>query len=483
MAQEKTENPTGGMVLVVDDEPHQCLLVKRWLELDGHEVETAHSAEDCLRAMSRLMPDALCVDLNMPGMNGLELLERIKTTHPYLPVIVLTAETGVDTIMSATRLGAYDYLTKPVERTKLVTQLRHAVEHNRIAARLSQLEREVEGKGFPGIIGRSAPMQDLFRKIDRLAACDITVMVNGASGTGKELVAQAIHDSSGRRKGPFIALNCAAIPESLQESELFGHEKGAFTGANQRRAGRFEQAHRGTLFLDELAELSLPLQAKLLRALQERRFTRVGGNQEVRSDFRLVAATHRDLGEAVRAGEFREDLFYRIAVFELRVPRLRDRGQDIELLCQHFIDLFAKRHNHPKARLSPEALAVMGTYHWPGNVRELQNTVQHALVVCDGKTIAAGDLPARMRDAVATTTNPPTAAQPIAGDPHAAPQVAAQTPAGGPMRLPAVTLEALEKMAIEQALERTGGNATEAMRQLGLSRATFYRKLKKYELR
>jgi len=452
------------LVVIVDDDPTQCLVISRVLEREGYGVAVFHDGQSALDGLMLLLPDCLCLDMVMPGLSGLEVLQRVRARHLDLPVIVLTADTTVGSVVEAMRLGAYDYLGKPIDRTRLATAIRNAVERHGMERRLKRLERVVEGRPYPGIVGASSRMRDLFTEIDRVAASDITVLVHGESGTGKELVARAIHENSGRRSGPFLAINCAAVPEPLMESELFGHEAGAFTGAASRRRGMLELADAGTLLLDEIGELPQPLQAKLLRALQERRFRRVGGADEIASDFRLLAATNRNLADDVRAGRFREDLYFRVAVFEIEVPPLRERREDIPLLARHFADELSAGASRPGVELSPEACDTLVRHDWPGNVRELHNTIERALVVCNGGAIQPRDLPQRIRDA---------------GD-----GVEAVTPAGtgGTASWPGadgvLEIAELERRAIAEALRRTGGNHARAAQLLGLSRATLYRKLK-----
>jgi len=453
------------LVVIVDDDPDMISLISRFLDQAGYAVEAFGDAESCLAGFSRLMPEAVCLDLMLPGLGGMETLERIKGLEPHLPVVILTADNAVDSAVRAMQEGAYDYLVKPIDRTKLITTIKNAVERSRMSLRLVQLEREVAGRGYPGIVGDTPPMRELFRQMDRLAASDVSVLIHGESGTGKELVARALHTQSGRRGAAFVALNCAAIPETLQESDLFGHERGAFTGALERRIGRFEQANRGTLFLDEVAELSAGVQAKLLRALQERAFQRVGGSVDVRSDFRLIAATHRNLSDEVTAGRFREDLFFRIAVFELEVPALRDRRDDIPLLASK---LLREAADGRSVTIAPDALERLRNYPWPGNVRELSNAIQRAWVASDGVRITVADLPERVRDG--SLTAPP--AREADGEGVGAAPIA-----------PIGTLEEMERIAIQQALARHSGNLSEAGRQLGIGRTTLYRKLKQFGLR
>jgi two-component system response regulator HydG len=406
-----------------------------------------------------MLPDAILLDVHMEGMSGLAALERLKRLYPSLPVIMLTADAAVPTAVQSIQQGAYDYLTKPVDRSRLLTVVRNAVEKHEMSARLRQLERELHGGGYGGIIGSSTPMRRLFRQLDRVAPSDVTVLIAGESGTGKELVARAIHENSGRATGSFVPINCAAIPETLQESELFGHEKGSFTGATSRRIGRFEQAHGGTLFLDEVGELSAGLQAKLLRVLQERMFYRLGGSEQIQVDVRIVTATHRDLQDRCRSGAFREDLFYRLAVFELELPPLRERPEDIPLLVQVFLERFAGRHGRPEVGIGAAAMTALKTYHWPGNVRELQNAVERALVATLGDEVIPEDLPRRVREPgrpAKVLTRRVSDLQPM---------------------------EELEKRAIREAIEAAEGNMSEVIRRLGIPRTTLYRKLKKYQLR
>lgn len=472
-----------GRVLIIDDDESFCILAERILQNAGYAVAVCHDGESGLRLLNQMIPDVLCLDLGLPDMRGLDVLERIRTTHSLLTVIVLTADSAVDSVVSVMRRGAWDYLAKPIDRARLLTIIRNAVDHSRMSVSLVQLQREVQGHGYPGIIGQSPPMRSLFRQMDRVATSDITVLVHGESGTGKELVARAIHDHSGRKDGSFVALNCAAVPENLQESELFGHERGAFTGATTRRSGRFELADGGTLFLDEVGEMSLSTQAKLLRVLQERRFQRLGSSQDVGSDFRLVAATHRDLLGEVRAGRFREDLYFRIAVFELELPPLRDRGEDIVLLAETFLRRL-QRPEAPPLSIAQSATQVLLGYEWPGNVRELQNAIERAAVLATDGEIRPSDLPQRLcrgsweggspgpRATTPSVANPPA---PTGRSDLASANVGSAAESAG-------NLEALERRAIEGALRETGGSVTDAVRILGIGRSTLYRKIKQYKL-
>ncbi len=459
------------LVLVVDDDRGLAQLIARWLEGEGFRAEVHANAESMLDAFSRSLPDAVCLDLGLPGMSGQDALALIRARHRTVPTLVLTADREPSTVVNAIQMGAHDYLAKPLDRTKVTTAVRNAVEHHRLGRRVRQLERVTQSNRYMGIIGESAPMQHLFRQLDRVATSDITVLIQGDSGTGKELVARALHEQSARSNGPLVAVNCAAIPATLQDSEFFGHEKGAFTGADQVRAGRFEQANGGTLFLDEVAELPSELQAKLLRVLQERRFERVGGRKSLPSDFRLIAATHRNLAQMVERGEFRQDLFFRLAVLELRVPPLRERQDDTVLLARSMLESLALEANVACPSIDPHAIDRLRTYAWPGNVRELRNCLQRALVVCDGHRIQATDFPARIWEGKVDAANGAPPVSPASPPPQQLP------PASG------ASLAEIERAAIQAAIESAGGNLSEVTRRLGIGRTTLYRRLKKHGLR
>ncbi len=463
------------LVFLVDDDADLRRLVSVWLQSGGYKVQELESGEACIEALGRTTPSVVLLDLNMPGQGGAQALRTIKARHLFLPVVVLTVEREVETVVSVMQLGAYDFLTKPLARNKLLTTVGNATEQHRMALRLAELERQVAGESLFGIVGSSSEMRELGRQLERLAATDVAVYIQGESGTGKELVARAIHERSGRRDGPFVALNCAAIPESLQESELFGHERGSFTGADAKHIGKFEQAQGGTLFLDEVAELSPSLQSKLLRVLQERRLQRVGGVQDVEVDFRLLAATHRRLLDEVHAGRFREDLYFRIVVFELEVPPLRERGGDIPLLVDHFLRRFAVVMGVPVPKVTEEAMQLLCSYRWPGNVRELENAVQRALVSCSDGQIVPVDLPPTLRLAVAASDNGGNRQGMATGGSKVG--VADLTK---PLSAEPRTLAAIERQAIVAALARCGGNRSRAASELGIGRTTLYRKLQHY---
>ncbi len=460
-------------IVVADDDPVLRTLIERQLKVAGYETVPCASGTECLARLEDSIVSTVLLDLSMPGLSGHEVLERILLRNPRLPVVILTSDGSVASVVSAVKMGAFDYLVKPVDKARLLATVRNALERHAMTQRLGALEREVEPRGFRAILGDSTPMRELFRQMDRVAASDIAVLIEGESGTGKELVSRAIHEASSRSNGPLVALNCAAIPETLQESELFGHERGAFTGAVERRKGRIEQAHGGTLFLDEVGELSPALQAKLLRVLQERTFQRLGGTAELRSDFRLLSATHRDLEVEVRDGRFRQDLFFRLAVFDLSVPPLRDRGDDRLKLAEAFLARACEAAGRSRARFDEEARAALLAYEWPGNVRELENAVQRAFVVSDGSVVRREDLPERVLAPAPVPASAPAAAAVAPPTPDAAPATVES--------VPPLTLAELEQLAIRAALEACDGNQAAAARRLGIDRSTLYRKLRALE--
>ena len=489
-------------LLVVEDEPDIRVVIARWLRAAGYDVEEACSLEQAIERLSSCGPDAVCLDLGLPDASGIEALDALRRRDPSVPIVVLTAETEVDVVVTAMQKGAFGYLAKPVPRERLLEACGRAAVRGRMERVV--LEKDATGgvRGSARLAGPSSAMSELRLRVRRVAVSDVAVLVQGESGVGKELVARAVHEESARKDRPFVALNCAAIPESLQEAELFGHEKGAFTGAHAAKRGYFELAAGGTLFLDEVAELAPSLQAKLLRAVQEKSFRRVGGTTDVASDFRIVAASHRKLWDEVAAGRFRSDLYYRLAVFELHVPPLRSRGEDILFLCRMFIkDQFSDGH----VSLSPEAEQLLLAHSWPGNVRELKNALHHALVLRSSDMLTAADFPERVHapaqapappsQSVVATPAPPsvaTGAPPVAAPNNGSANGHASAHGNGngsgngapPAQDTAENgrLDALERQAIERMIASVGGSMTEAARRLGISRATLYRRLKQYQL-
>jgi two-component system response regulator AtoC len=370
------------LVLLVDDDPGARKVARGNLGLEGFEVLLASSGAEALARLSESDPLAVVSDLRMPGLDGLALMAAVHAARPGLPFVLVTAHATVETAVEAMKRGAVHYLTKPIRFDELALVLRHAVEGERARRDVVRLRGELERvAGFEELVGSSPAMRHVFEMVDQVAPTDATVLVRGETGTGKELVARAIHRRSARREKPFVAVNCTAVPRELMESEFFGHEKGAFTGAVTRRVGRFEQAHGSTLFLDEVGDLDPAVQAKLLRVLQEQEITRVGARDAVRVDVRIVTATNRDLEAAVKEGRFRDDLYYRLNVIPIRLPALRERPQDLPALLQHFLASFSDRYGRPVPSIPPEALAALHDYAWPGNVRELRNLCERAVLM------------------------------------------------------------------------------------------------------
>jgi len=445
-----------GRVLVVDDDREMRSLLREDLTHQGHTVLAAADGNQALDLLQTNEVDAVLADLNMPGTGGLDLCARLQNQCPDLPVVILTAFGSLDTAIAALRAGAYDFVTKPVDLDLLAHTVRRAVRHRQLEQTLHRLQDEVRRQRGPGaLLGESGAMVEIRDLVARLAGLDSSVLISGESGTGKELVARALHEQSGRRTGPFIALNCAALPETLLESELFGHERGAFTDARTARRGLFLEASGGTLLLDEVGELPLSLQPKLLRVLEERKVRPVGGNREIDCDVRIIAATHRDLEEAVAAGSFREDLFYRLNVLPLDLPPLRIRGNDILLLAQVFVDEFSGRFHKGVKGLTEQAATRLLAHAWPGNVRELRNVIERAVALTRHERLTVEDLPERLRQT------------------SAAPGRASATDPTGDL----LPLAEMERRYLHRVLERVGGNRTLASSILGIDRKTLYRKL------
>jgi DNA-binding NtrC family response regulator len=480
-----TKNPASS-VLIIDDDSNLCEWALFHLGGENCDVDYFTDATAGLAALRPGSPDVVILDLDLPDMPGLQVLERIKKIYPKLPVIMLTATEDVPIVVQAMNSGAFDYLTKPVSVQRLRLVVRNAVEQHQLQRKIEDLQRTAEDAGTWGLVGRSPVMLELHRSIERIAASDVSVVIHGESGTGKELVARAIHDAGGRAEGPFIAVNCAAIPETLQEDELFGHERGAFTGAHRLRRGFVEQAHGGTLFLDEVAELSAPLQATLLRVLQERTFCRIGGSDLVESDFRLVAATNRDLAAAVASNQFREDLYYRLAVYELELAPLRAMPEDIPELALVFLGEMARDAGAENLDgFDAGAMELLEGYHWPGNVRELRNAVHRGFVASDGRTIRCEDLPPRILASKESREVEGTGGTLLDGSQssriaHETTNPAILSP--HPSVLPVLDRLELDRAAVVQALNESGGRVDEAARILGVGRTTLYRKRKKYGL-
>ena len=441
-------------VWIIDDDRSIRWVFEKTLSKEDIAFKTFSSAEEALRAMNGSPPQVVVSDIRMPGGSGLELLQKIKERHPHLPVIIMTAYSDLESAVAAFQGGAFEYLPKPFDVDHAVDLIRRAMEES-----LRQTDEVEVTEASPEILGQASSMQEVFRAIGRLSQSNATVLITGESGTGKELVAQTIHQLSPRASFPFVAINCAAIPETLLESEIFGHEKGAFTGAADRRQGCFELADRGTLFLDEIGEMTPTTQVKLLRVLQERKFRRLGGRNEQSVDVRVIAATNIDPVEAVAKGKLREDLFYRLNVFAITLPPLRERRQDLPLLVQAFLNEFNQRNQKSIAGVDQQVMRILEQYNWPGNVRELRNVVERATILAPGPFIEARHLPPMMSD------EPPV---------HQQPQVALA---------PGTTVEEAERRLIMMTLAHTRDNKTRAAEILGISLKTLHNKLNKLRLR
>ena len=450
---------TEGRVLIVDDEPEMCSLLEADLGMRGFACRSATSARETLERLAQEDYDVVLSDLVMPELDGVELCDRIAARSPEVPVVVMTAFGSMDVVIDVLRASAFDFVTKPIDMDLLVIVLRRAVEHRRLVERVRLLSHPVEAQGELGeLLGSGPAMKGVRAQILRVAPTDASVLVTGESGTGKELVARAICKASKRKEKPFVVVNCAALPASLVESELFGHERGAFTDARSARKGLFREAHGGTLFLDEVGEIPLELQPKLLRALEDHNIRSVGSAAEVSIDVRIIAATNRDLPDAVAEGTFRQDLYYRIQVVEISVPPLRERGADVLELARHFVAHFAESFDKPVTGISEKAAARIVDHAWPGNVRELRNAIERAVALTPYERIAVEDLPEPLQ----RSPGPPRLM-------------------GGRKRGTFETLEELERRHIFEVLGTVGGRRSEAARILGLDRKTLYRKLKRFE--
>jgi len=452
-----TPRPAGAdtdRILVVEDDAAQRVglqqLVKSW----GFAVEAASDGQDALAKIGTVRPTIVLSDLVMPRMSGLELLTALRAEHNDLTVVLMTAQGSVETAVAAIKQGAYDFVTKPIDPQRLKILLDQIVERHDTHREMRVLRRQLQERGtFGRMIGGSVGMRKIYQMLEQAAPTSASVLVSGESGTGKELVAQTVHQLSPRASHPFVPLNCAAIPDTLLESELFGHEKGAFTGAFARRQGAFELANRGTLFLDEISEMTPATQAKLLRVLQERTFRPLGGVREQSCDIRVVAATNVEPAEAVRQGKLREDLFYRLNVFALQLPPLRERKDDIPLLIQSFLKEFNARNGRAVVGVSDAAMQILERYNWPGNVRELRNAIERATIVAKGDLIEPGDLPTLAQITAPTSSK------------------------FGPVLTAGTTVDEVERQLIEITLEHTGGNKTRAAEMLGISLKTLHNKL------
>ncbi len=483
-------------VLVVDDDADVRALLKDLLSEEGYKPRIAKTGAEALEAVAKDLPDLVMMDVKLPDQDGLGVLKTLKREHPELEVIVMTAFGGSSTAIKAMEQGAYDYVTKPFEIDDLLATLKRVFEHADMSSEVSALRLEL-GKSAAErerIVGSSKPMLEVFKLIGKVASSDATVLITGESGTGKELIAEALHRASKRNPHPLVKVSCAALPETLLETELFGHEKGSFTGAMTMRKGRFETANKGTIFLDEIGEMTLGTQTKLLRILQEREFERIGSNTPIKIDIRVITATNRDLAEEVNAGTFREDLYYRLNVIHIHMPPLRDRKEDIPLLVEHFLVKFRHAPGAIPTTITEEALARLVDYDWPGNVRELENAIERAVVLSRGNPITVEHLPfgdtreARDRTKLARRrsrldsdeTDEDLAAAPLNGNGHDGSGTGSGTDAGtGSFK---ERVASLERQLIKEALDRAGGNRTKAADDLGIYRRLLYAKIKEYGL-
>ena len=438
-------------VLVVDDEPMVCLALTNWLEEENYFAQAVEDGPQAIKAVRGENWDIVLLDLRMPGMDGLEVLKKVKEIAPQTVVIMMTAYASIPGAVQAMKEGAYDYIVKPLDVDQLTLMLKRIVEHQQlITENILLRKRLTEQYEFEDIIGRSEAMQEVFSMIKAVTDTNATVLITGETGTGKELVARAIHSNSSQRYGPFVATSCGALPETLLESELFGYDKGAFTGADRTKKGRFELANGGTLFLDEVGDISMKTQIKLLRVLQEKSFSRLGGTGQIKVDVRLISATNRDLVAAIEDGSFRSDLYYRLNVVSIQLPPLRERKDDVPLLAVHFINKYNVEFNKKFDRVDRKAMDFMMDYHWPGNVRELENVIERALVIDQGPEVQVKHLPFCNVES------------PLTEEPQ--------------------SLQEVEKIHIEKMLQRNDWNIAKTARLLNIDRSTLHKKIKKFGL-
>ncbi|MDH3801223.1 MAG: sigma-54 dependent transcriptional regulator [Deltaproteobacteria bacterium] len=438
-------------VLVVDDEPMVCLALTNWLEEENYFAQAVEDGPQAVQAVREENWDIVLLDLRMPGMDGMEVLKQVKEIAPQTVVIMMTAYASIPGAVQAMQEGAYDYIVKPLDVDQLTLMLKRIVEHQQlITENILLRKRLTEQYEYEDIIGRSEAMQEVFSMIKAVTDTNATVLITGETGTGKELVARAIHSNSSQRYGPFVATSCGALPETLLESELFGYEKGAFTGADRTKKGRFELAHGGTLFLDEVGDISMKTQIRLLRVLQEKSFSRLGGTEQIKVDVRLISATNRDLVAAIEEGSFRSDLYYRLNVVSIQLPPLRERTDDVPLLAAHFINKYNVEFNKKFDRVDRKAMDFMMDYHWPGNVRELENVIERALVIGQGPQVKVKHLPFCNIES------------PLTEEPR--------------------SLQEVEKSHIEKMLQRNDWNIAKTARLLNIDRSTLHKKIKKFGL-
>jgi len=451
------------LIFIVDDEKAISRLLSYWVKDKWkYEAEVFDNGEDVLRKL-HLKPDLILLDIMLPGLDGLATLKRIKQYDENLPVIILSAQGSVEVAVEALRFGAYDYFPKPIDTQRLEPVIKNAIKQYDLTRELENLKEDVKREySFDNLISADNKMQDVFKLVSKVLNNDITVLIHGESGTGKELIARAIHYNGRRKDKPFVVINCASIPRELLESELFGHEKGSFTGAHQKKLGKFELAKEGTLFLDEVGELEMLLQAKLLRVIQEKEFERVGGTEVIKTDVRIISATNRDLKLAVEQKEFREDLYYRLNSFPIYIPPLRQRKGDILVLAHHFLDTFNKKLGKNTKGFSKKALKLIYEYNWPGNIREMENTIERCLIIAEKDVIDVNDLPPHLRSSEPILNND------FNGSLFSDEEI--------------IPFERLKEESIKHALKVTKGNIVEAAKKLQLGRATIYRLMDKYSI-
>ena len=458
------------LVYVVDDEPESGGLLTYYLEKAGYEAVQFSNGQDCLKSLGR-NPDLICLDLQMPEMDGLEVLKSVKELNDKIGVIMVTSNNTVDSAVQAIKLGAADYIIKPADQDRFLSTVKETLEQTRMLGRIRTMEKDDESSfAYKNIVGQSEAIKDVFQQIEQVKDSNVNVYINGESGTGKELVARAIHFSGPKDNRPFVDINCSALAESLLETEMFGHEKGAFTGAIGTHRGKLELADGGTLFFDEIADMSLKLQVKLLRFLEEKSFERVGGTKKIKVNVRVLSATNKDLQKEVEKGNFREDLYYRLVVFTIHVPPLRERKNDIPLLCKYLLNKFQDELGKEVNRISSDAMQILNSFRWPGNVRQLQNVILQSMLMSKTGTIEVENLPKEIRKAhQEEAAAPPTVPEESGSEEDA-------------VFNSAISLDEGEKQTLLSALKMTNWNISEASNLLNISRTTFYRKLKKHGL-
>ena len=474
------------LIFIVDQDTTHSDQLTHWLQEAGRfQTKTFQDTELCLNTLD-LKPSAICLDINIlgtSGLSGLEFLKRLRLVNRDIPIMVVTDNSELNSAVEAMKLGAFDYMVKPVEKARLITDIERAIEMHTMVHKIDRLRGELQKTYvYKNIVGQSEAIRHVFAQIEEVAEININVFIQGESGTGKELVAKAVHYSSSYKTGPFIAINCGAIPESLQESEFFGHEKGAFTGADHSRVGKLEYANNGTLLLDEVGEMSQEMQVKLLRFLQDKTFERVGGNKKMNVDLRIISATNRKLEEEVKSGKFREDLYYRLVVYPITIPPLRERREDIPLLVNHFLKKYKNEMPKIITTVSSSAMEALMKYDWQGNIRQLENVIYRAMVATRTETIEMENLPVEIQKHGLSSLDVSIPGDNRVNQAPLQKNDAFVHPPEAPSLPPPTTIQAIEKQALVDALKNANGNVEQASKTLGVSRATFYRKIKKYKI-